>query len=88
MLYQKLTILAVIFFQTPSVQPAVLPSEYLDTRDDDIFNNTLDGRDDINPLNSIERGMLDDQNNAYEGIFWDTAYPSGNAPRGSPGDDG
>ncbi|PMD27060.1 hypothetical protein NA56DRAFT_725877 [Hyaloscypha hepaticicola] len=77
MLYQKLTNLAVLFFQTSLVRPAVLRSDYLDTIDDDAFNNTLDGRDDTHPLNPAERGMLDNQNNAYEGIFWDTAYPGG-----------
>lgn len=88
MLYQKLTTLAVLFFQASLVRPAVLPSEYFDIRDDNAFNNTLDGRDDTHPLDPAERGMLDNQNNAYEGIFWDTAYPGGNAPRGSPGDGG
>lgn len=88
MLYQKFTTLAVLFIQTSLVRPAVLPSEYLETRDDDAFNNTLDSRDDTHDLNPGERGMLNDQNNAYEGIFWDTAYPGGNGPRGSSGDGG
>jgi len=88
MLYQKLATLVVVFFQTSLARPATLPSENLDARNGDAFNNTLDGRDDTHPLNPIERGMLDGQNNAYEGIFWDTAYPGGNAPRGSPRDGG
>lgn len=86
MLYQKLTTLAVAFFQTSLARP---PSKYHNVRGDDaFFNNTLDDRDDTHPLNPAEGGMLTNQNNAYEGIFWKTAYPGGNGPRGTLSDGG
>ncbi|TVY41875.1 hypothetical protein LSUB1_G003086 [Lachnellula subtilissima] len=87
MLHQKLVTL-VALLQSSVVRSAILPSEYLDARDDDTFNNTLDGRDDTHPLNPSERGMLDDLNNAYEGIWWDKSYPGGAAPRGNAKDGG
>lgn len=52
------------------------------------YNSSLSGRDDTHDLNPIEKGMLDDQQRAYPGIYWPTAYPGGEAPRGSPRDGG
>jgi hypothetical protein len=89
MLYLKLTTLVVGFSKTSLARPAITPSEYCNIKDDDaFFNNTLDDRDDTHSLNPAEIGMLDNQNNAYEGIFWATVYPSGNRPRGSLSDGG
>jgi hypothetical protein len=88
MLYQKLTTLAVVLLQTSVVRPATLPSEYLDARDHEGFNISIDARDDTHELNPVERDMLNNQNNAYKGIFWDVAYPGGNAPRGTLRDGG
>ncbi|PVH70827.1 hypothetical protein DL98DRAFT_597489 [Cadophora sp. DSE1049] len=89
MLYPKLTVLAIAFFHASIAQSATAPSGYRKVRDaDTLVNNTLDNRDDTHPINPAERGMLDDQNNAYKGIFWDTAYPGGNGPRGGRSDGG
>jgi hypothetical protein len=85
MLQQKLATLAIFLLQTSLVRPAILPSEYLDARDNGAFNASIDARDDNHPLTPGERNMLNIQNNAYKGVFWDLAYPGGNGPDGTAG---
>ena len=87
MLFQKLAILSAVF-QSCAAHPP-FPGTQREAIDElSTSNDTLVERDDTYPLDPIERGMLDEQQKAYPGIYWYAAYPGGAAPRGEPEDGG
>ena len=89
MLLQKLVILAAVSFKSCAARPTLIPAKDTNIAEDvAFFNNTLVDRDDTHPPNPIEKGMLDELQNSYPGIYWYTAYPGGEAPQGTPRDGG
>ncbi|EPE33194.1 Metalloproteases (zincins), catalytic [Glarea lozoyensis ATCC 20868] len=88
MFYQKLTSFTLIFLQVPFALPATLPQDYSTTLDKGASNITHYCRDSTHPITPGEIKMLQEQANAYQGIFWDVAYPGGNGLSGSKTDGG
>lgn len=79
MLQMKFTPLAIVLFRCSLVLSAVLPSGYLDIRDANIFDATIEKR----ALDLSEIAMLNNLQNAYKGVWWATAYPNAERPYGS-----